>query len=78
MPLRIRRHISTRPVTTFFVVAYLLSWIAWAPLVYNDWWATWSPLVLADNVQTMVFIMIGGFGPLVAAALVPLVYRLRC
>ncbi|MFC7251521.1 CPBP family intramembrane glutamic endopeptidase [Halomicroarcula sp. GCM10025324] len=70
MPSRIRRRISDRPVTTFFVVAYLVSWSAWAPLVFSDWWATWSPLVLADDMQTMVFIMVGGFGPLVAAGLV--------
>jgi membrane protease YdiL (CAAX protease family) len=70
MSAPIRRHISNRPVTTFFVVAYLLSWTAWVPLVFSDWWATWSPLVLADDLQTMLFIMVGGFGPLVAAALV--------
>ncbi|WP_423999141.1 CPBP family intramembrane glutamic endopeptidase [Haloarcula salina] len=70
MAFRIRRHISTYPVTTFFVVAYLLSWTAWVPLVFSDWWATWAPLVLANDLQTMLFIMVGGFGPLVAAALV--------
>jgi membrane protease YdiL (CAAX protease family) len=70
MALRIRRHIRTHPVATFFVVAYLLSWLAWTPLVFSDWWATWSPLVLAPDLQTMLFIMAGGFGPLVAAALV--------
>ena len=66
----IRGRIGEHPVATFFVVAYLLSWAAWSPLVFADWWATWSPLILADDLQTMVFIMIGGFGPLVAAALV--------
>lgn len=70
MALRIRRHISDHPVATLFVVAYFLSWAAWVPLVFNEWWATWSPLVLADDSQTMLFIMVGGFGPLVAAALV--------
>jgi len=67
---RIRRHISNHPVAMFFVVAYLFSWIAWTPLVFSDWWATWAPLMLAPDLQTMLFIMIGGFGPLVAAALV--------
>ncbi|MFC6865331.1 CPBP family intramembrane glutamic endopeptidase [Halomicroarcula sp. GCM10025817] len=70
MALRIRRHVSNHPVATFFVVAYLLSWTAWTPLVFGDWWATWSPLILANDLQTMLFIMVGGFGPLVAAALV--------
>ena len=70
MRRRIRRHISNHPVATFFIVAYFLSWVAWTPLVFSDWWATWSPLVLAPDLQTMLFIMVGGFGPLVAAALV--------
>jgi membrane protease YdiL (CAAX protease family) len=70
MVLNIRGRIGERPVATFFVVAYVLSWTAWSPLVFAEWWATWSPLVLAGDLQTMVFIMLGGFGPLVAAALV--------
>lgn len=68
----LRRRISNHPVSTFFVVTYLLSWTAWSPLVFTDWWATWSPLVLVDDAQTILFIVIGGFGPLVAAALVTL------
>jgi len=70
MALRLRSWLKRHPVAAFFVVAYALSWTAWTPLVFNDWWATWSPLVLADDLQTMLFIMIGGFGPLAAAALV--------
>jgi membrane protease YdiL (CAAX protease family) len=52
------------------VVAYVLSWTAWSPLVVPGWWATWSPPVPADDLRTMGFIIVGGFGPLVAAALV--------
>jgi membrane protease YdiL (CAAX protease family) len=70
MILDIRGRIGEHPVATFFVVAYVLSWTAWSPLVFAEWWATWSPLVLAGDLRTMVLIMVGGFGPLVAAALV--------
>jgi membrane protease YdiL (CAAX protease family) len=66
----IRRRISEHPVATFFVLTYALSWTAWSPLVFAEWWATWSPLLLTGDIRTMLFIMIGGFGPLVAAALV--------
>jgi len=66
----IRRRISEHPMVTFFALTYALSWTAWSPLVFAEWWATWSPLLLAGDIQTMLFIMIGGFGPLVAAALV--------
>lgn len=66
----IRGQFSEHPVATFFILTYALSWTAWSPLVFAEWWATWSPLLLAGDIQTMLFIMIGGFGPLVAAALV--------
>jgi membrane protease YdiL (CAAX protease family) len=66
----IRRRTSEHPVATFFVLTYALSWTAWSPLVFAEWWTTWSPLLLAGDIQMMLFIMIGGFGPLVAAALV--------
>lgn len=62
--------LSDHPVATFFVLTYLLSWTAWSPLVVADWWATWSPLVVAGDAGTMLLIVMGGFGPLVAAALV--------
>ncbi|MDZ7689429.1 MAG: CPBP family intramembrane glutamic endopeptidase [Halobacteriales archaeon] len=67
---RIRNLIGARPVLAFFLVTYLLSWIAWTPLVFSEWWATWSPLVLAEDSQTMLFIVVGGFGPLVSAGVV--------
>jgi membrane protease YdiL (CAAX protease family) len=70
MVLDIRGRIDERPVATFFVVAYVLSWTAWSPLVLAEWWATWSPLILAGDLRTTVLIVVGGFGPLVAAALV--------
>ena len=70
MVSRIRSRIRDRPVFTFFVVTYLLSWTAWSPLVFSDWWATWSPLLLAEEQRTFVLIVVGGFGPLVAAGLV--------
>jgi membrane protease YdiL (CAAX protease family) len=38
-------------------------------LVLAEWWATWSPLLLTSDLQTTLFIVVGGFGPLVAAAL---------
>ena len=67
---RIRNRIRDRPVFTFFVVTYLLSWTAWSPLVFSDWWATLSPLLVAEEQRTVVLIVVGGFGPLVAAGLV--------
>jgi hypothetical protein len=62
--------ISTHPVATFFAVACVISWTAWSRLVFAEWWATWSPLVLAGELQTTGSILVGGFGPPVAAALV--------
>lgn len=67
---RIRSRIRDHPIIAFFVVTYFLSWAVWSPLVFSDWWATWSPLLVAEEPQTVVFIVVGGFGPLVAAALV--------
>jgi membrane protease YdiL (CAAX protease family) len=57
-------------VFTFFAATYLLSWAAWSPLVFSDWWATWAPLLVAEEPRTFILIVVGGFGPLVAAALV--------
>jgi membrane protease YdiL (CAAX protease family) len=70
MSLHIRRRLSDHPVATFFVLTYVLSWTSWSPLVATDWWAAWAPVITADTSQTLVFIVVGGFGPLVAAAIV--------
>ena len=70
MGTRIRSRIRDRPVFAFFVVTYILSWAAWSPLVFSDWWATLSPLLVAEEQRTVVLIVVGGFGPLVAAGLV--------
>ena len=70
MVSNIRRRLSEHPVAAFFGLTFALSWTAWSPLVFAEWWATWSPLLLTGDIQTMLFIMIGGFGPLVAAAIV--------
>jgi membrane protease YdiL (CAAX protease family) len=67
MGTRIRSRIRDRPVFAFFVVTYILSWAAWSPLVFSDWWATWAPLLVAEEPRTFILIVVGGFGPLVAA-----------
>jgi membrane protease YdiL (CAAX protease family) len=70
MTLKLRRQLSDRPLATFFILTYVLSWTAWSPLVVRDWWAMWIPVITADDLQTLLLIVVGGFGPLVAAATV--------
>ncbi|KAB1187764.1 MULTISPECIES: CPBP family intramembrane glutamic endopeptidase [Haloferax] len=54
---RLRDVVADRPVTSFFVLAYAFSWIAWSPLVFG----------VEGPLQTASFIA-GGFGPAVAGA----------
>jgi membrane protease YdiL (CAAX protease family) len=54
----IRTRVAARPVAAFVALTYLLSWLAWAPIVAG----------VTD--RTTLFIVAGGFGPLVAAAVV--------
>jgi membrane protease YdiL (CAAX protease family) len=54
----LRTRVAARPVTAFFVTTFLLSWLAWAPAVAGA------------SDRTTLLIIVGGFGPLVAAGLV--------
>jgi uncharacterized protein len=58
---RISRRVADRPIATFGVLAYALSWILWLPAMLHEGEAT-PPISL--------LIIAGGFGPLVGAALV--------
>jgi len=61
MPRRVRALVGRHPVPAFFALTYLLSWTAWAPLV-----ASGAP----PGLRTTLLILVGGFGPAVAAAVV--------
>jgi membrane protease YdiL (CAAX protease family) len=50
-----RNLVRRYPVTFFVGLTYFLSWVAWAPIVGGS------------DLPTELFIIIGGFGPLVAA-----------
>ncbi len=57
MYTRIRTYVEAHQVVSFVALTYLLSWVAW------------SPIVLGVSDLTTLFIIAGGFGPLVAAGL---------
>ena len=55
----IRGVVDTRPVATFFVLAYAFSWIGWLPAVIG----------MVEPIRTLSFVA-GGFGPALAGAVV--------
>ncbi|WP_191965833.1 MULTISPECIES: CPBP family intramembrane glutamic endopeptidase [Haloferax] len=58
MVSRFREVVDRHPVVTFFALTYLLSWTVWAPLVFGPG---------RPGLRTTLLIMLGGFGPAVAA-----------
>lgn len=65
----IRNAIRTRPVLSFFVLTYVYSWLLWAPMLSIPMEVTpgESDMLIWAGVGLMY---LGGFGPLVAAAIV--------
>lgn len=61
MPGRLRALVGRHPVPAFFALTYLLSWTAWAPLVAAG---------AQPGLGTTLLVLVGGFGPAVAAAVV--------
>lgn len=57
---RIVKFSIRRPVVTFYILAYGLSWLAWSPLLFSD---------LGRSTMGVPLIIAGGFGPMLAAAL---------
>ena len=56
---QLRTVAAARPVASFFVLAYAISWLAWS-----------LPILSADDALGTVGFVVGGFGPAVAAAVV--------
>jgi membrane protease YdiL (CAAX protease family) len=56
LPGKLRGWVYRRPLVTFFVLAYLLSWLVWIPATF-----------LGGNLAVLV---VGAFGPAVAASVV--------
>ncbi|WP_320064380.1 CPBP family intramembrane glutamic endopeptidase [Micromonospora sp. RTGN7] len=68
-----RRLVHRRPLTTFFALAYGLSWVAWIPYILSDSGLGWISLPIPEVLGTTQLIgMLPGayLGPVTAALLV--------
>lgn len=61
----IRRWAHERPLTTFFVLAYAIAWLAWAPLYLSRAGLGWLPIDGA-----LWYTLPGSYAPLLSAVLV--------
>ncbi len=53
--------IIKRPLLTFFILAYLLSWLCWVPLMFGEGW---------DQGFVTVIMFVGVLGPMAAAIMI--------